>query len=208
MRTRPALDSLNFLIADVQAGVGPFLAIYLLTSRHWDAAQIGAVMSIGGLATVLAPAPAGALVDAITWKRGLIVTATCLVAAGAVVLGNFSNFWPAAAAQTVIGACDAVFPPAIAAISLGIVGRAAFARRIGRNEAFNHAGNVSTAILAGIARVFDRARRIAVARGASRTGKCLGCAHDRRLQDRPHAGARIRQTQQRLRFPERPQRYL
>jgi MFS family permease len=151
MRTRPALDSLNFLIADVQAGVGPFLAIYLLASRHWDAAQIGVVMSIGGLATVLARAPAGALVDAITWKRGLIVTATCLVAAGAVVLGNFSNFWPAAAAQTVIGACDAVFPPAIAAISLGIVGRAAFARRIGRNEAFNHAGNVFTAILAGIA---------------------------------------------------------
>jgi Na+/melibiose symporter-like transporter len=62
----------------------------------------------------------------------------------------FPQFWPAVAAQTVIGTCDAVFPPAIAAISLGIVGRRAFTRRIGRNEAFNHAGNVTTAIAAGL----------------------------------------------------------
>ncbi|MEI9987773.1 MAG: hypothetical protein WDN69_34390 [Aliidongia sp.] len=45
---------------------------------------------------------------------------------------------------------DAVFPPAVAAISLGIFGRGRLSRRIGRNEAFNHAGNVVAAILAGI----------------------------------------------------------
>jgi hypothetical protein len=67
------------------------------------------------------------------------------------VLSLFPHFWPAAAAQAMIGACDAVFPPAIAAISLGIVGRRAFTWRIGRNEAFNHAGNVVTAIAAGLA---------------------------------------------------------
>jgi Na+/melibiose symporter-like transporter len=51
----------------------------------------------------------------------------------------------------VIGASDAVFPTAIAAISLGIVGVTGFTRRIGRNEAFNHAGNAFTAVAAGLA---------------------------------------------------------
>src|SRR5215472_5872028 len=54
-------------------------------------------------------------------------------------------------AQTVIGSADAVFPAAIGAISLGIVGPGMFTRRVGRNEAFNHAGNAFTAIVAGVA---------------------------------------------------------
>jgi predicted MFS family arabinose efflux permease len=53
-------------------------------------------------------------------------------------------------AQALIGVAAAVFPPAIAAITLGIVGYKKLDRRIGRNEAFNHAGNVATALLAGI----------------------------------------------------------
>jgi predicted MFS family arabinose efflux permease len=50
-----------------------------------------------------------------------------------------------------IGVADAVFPPAIAAISLGIAGPNGFVRRVGCNEAFNHVGNVAAALLAGIA---------------------------------------------------------
>jgi predicted MFS family arabinose efflux permease len=151
MKSRRALDCLNFLVADVKDGLGPFLAIYLMSAQHWDATQIGLVMMVGGIATVAARTPAGALVDATRWKRGLIVVAAGLVAAGAVVLSVVPRFCPAVAAQTIIGACDAVFPPAVAAISLGIVGRRAFTRRVGRNEAFNHAGNAFTAIMAGLA---------------------------------------------------------
>jgi MFS family permease len=151
MKSRPALDCVNFLLADVKDGVGPFLAIYLMSSQHWDATRIGVIMMIGGIATVAARAPAGALVDWTMCKRGLIVGAAGVVAVGAVVLSTFPQFWTAAAAQALIGTCDAVFPPAIAAISLGIVGRRAFTRRVGRNEAFNHAGNAVTAIAAGVA---------------------------------------------------------
>ena len=39
------LDAVHFFLADVQAGLGPYLAIYLLTERHWDEASIGTVMS-------------------------------------------------------------------------------------------------------------------------------------------------------------------
>ena len=147
----PALDWVNFLLADVKDGLGPFLAIFLMSSQHWDATHIGVIMTIAGIATVVARVPAGALVDRTVWKRGLIATAAGAVAAGAIVLSLFPQFWPAAAAQTLIGACDAIFPPAITAISLGIVGRRAFTGRVGRNEAFNHAGNAFTAIMAGIA---------------------------------------------------------
>jgi MFS family permease len=144
-----ALDWVNFLLADVKDGLGPFLAIFLMSSQHWDATHIGVIMTIAGIATVVARVPAGALVDRPVWKRGLIATAAGAVAAGAIVLSLFPQFWPAAAAQTLIGACDAIFPPAIAAISLGIVGRRT--GRVGRNEAFNHAGNAFAAIMAGIA---------------------------------------------------------
>jgi MFS family permease len=145
------LDWLNFLLADVQGGVGPFLAIYLWSSQGWDARHIGIIMTIAGIATVAARAPAGALVDWTVWKRALIVIAAGIVALGAIALSLFPLFWPVAVAQTLIGICDAAFPPAIAAISLGIVGRGAFTKRVGRNKAFNHAGNVLTAIIAGIA---------------------------------------------------------
>jgi predicted MFS family arabinose efflux permease len=151
MKSRTAIDCLNFFLADVKDGLGPFLAIYLMSSQHWDATRIGIVMMIAGIATVVGRAPFGALVDWTTWKRGLIAVAAAVVAAFAVVMSLFPYFWPVAIAQTVIGASDAVFPSAIAGISLGIVGHKAFTRRVGRNEAFNHAGNAFTAIVAGVA---------------------------------------------------------
>jgi MFS family permease len=149
-RQRP-LDWLNFFLADVKDGLGPFLAIYLLSSRHWNPGEIGVVMMIAGIATVAARAPFGALIDWTRWKRALIVIAAITVAVGAVAMSLFPNFWVVAAAQAVIGSADAVFPAAVGAISLGIVGPELFTRRVGRNEAFNHAGNAFTAITAGVA---------------------------------------------------------
>lgn len=149
-RQRP-LDWLNFFLADVKDGLGPFLAIYLLSSRHWNPGEIGVVMMIAGIATVAARAPFGALIDWTRWKRALIVIAAITVAVGAFAMSLFPNFWVVAAAQAVIGSADAVFPAAVGAISLGIVGPELFTRRVGRNEAFNHAGNAFTAITAGVA---------------------------------------------------------
>jgi hypothetical protein len=53
MNNRAALDWLHFLLANVKDGLGPFLAMYLLASQHWDAGKIGVVMMIGGIATVM-----------------------------------------------------------------------------------------------------------------------------------------------------------
>ena len=145
----PALDWLNFFLADVRSGLGPFLAIFLMDAHHWKPGRIGLIMTVAGLATVLAQTPAGALVDAIHWKRGLIVICSIAVAVATLATAAFSSFWPVTIFQVANGVADACLAPAIAAISLGLVGRAAFTRRIGRNESYNHAGNVVTAILAG-----------------------------------------------------------
>lgn len=151
VKRQAPLDWLNFFLADVKDGLGPFLAIYLLSSRHWDPGKIGVVMMIAGVATVVARAPFGALIDWTRWKRCLIVVAAVVVAGGALAMSLFPNFWLIAVAQAAIGSADAIFPSAIGAISLGIVGSESFTRRVGRNEAFSHAGNAFTAIMAGVA---------------------------------------------------------
>jgi MFS family permease len=148
------LDWLNFFLADVKDGLGPFLAIFLMSSQHWDAGRIGVVLTIAGVATVLARGPAGALVDTIRSKRTLIAMGALAVTIAAAIMALMPQFWPVAMAQAASGIADAIFPLAVAAISLGIVGRKLFPRRVGRNEAFNHAGNAVTAIVAGLAGYF------------------------------------------------------
>jgi MFS family permease len=149
-QTLRALDVLNFFLADVRGGVGPYLVIYLLTSRHWDLVNIGTAMSALGVATVVAQTPAGTLIDTLAQKRLLIALAAVLIGASCVATTIFTSFYAVLAAQVVVGVAAAIFPPAVAAISLGIVGHQQLAARIGRNEAFNHAGNVAAAVLAGL----------------------------------------------------------
>ncbi len=148
------LDALNFFLADVRDGLGPYLAIYLLTERKWDEASIGAVMSLAALAGILAQTPAGALIDRSHAKRGWMAAAAVGVTAASLMLPLFGQFAPVAATQVLAHAAGSIFAPGIAALSLGIVGMGAFARRTGRNEAFNHAGNAVAAAIAGLSAYF------------------------------------------------------
>jgi MFS family permease len=148
------LDALNFFLADVRDGLGPYLAIYLLTEQKSDQASIGVVMSIAALAGIAAQTPAGALIDRSTAKRGLMIAAAVVVTLACLALPFIARFEWVAATQAIAGAAGAIFAPAVAAVTLGIVGPKAFARRIGRNEAFNHAGNAVAATLAGISAYF------------------------------------------------------
>jgi MFS family permease len=151
--TRP-LDALNFFLADVRDGLGPYLAIYLLTVQKWDEASIGVVMSVAAVAGIVAQTPAGALLDKTTAKRAVIIIAAIIVTLSSIVLPLYPGFLFVVSTQALTGVAAAVFAPGLAAITLGIVGPKAFARRIGRNEAFNHAGNATAATLAGITAYF------------------------------------------------------
>ncbi|PZN97291.1 MAG: MFS transporter [Hyphomicrobiales bacterium] len=146
---RIPLDALNFFLADVRDGLGPYLAIYLLTVQQWDEASIGFTLSAAGIAGIIAQTPAGALIDSTRAKRAILVVAALAITVASLAIPVFPSLVPVAILQALSGVAGAVFPPAIAAVTLGIVGPKAFARRIGRNEAFNHAGNATAALLAG-----------------------------------------------------------
>ena len=147
--TLRGLDWLNFFLADVQTGVGPFLAIYL-SKYGWNEQLVGTALSVGGIAGIAAQTPAGALVDRIHSKRALIAAGVLALAAGALVMAILPTLWPVIMAQVLIGASSSIFIPAICAISLGIVGHRLFDRRQGRNQTFNSAGNVVAAVSMGL----------------------------------------------------------
>jgi sugar phosphate permease len=98
-RANFALDAANLFLADVRDALGPYLAVYLLTERQWDAARINVVMSIATVAGIVAQTPAGALVDATKAKRGVMVAAALLVTAASLIVPWLSLFWPVAVSQ-------------------------------------------------------------------------------------------------------------
>ena len=149
LRNTLSLDSLNFFLADVRDGLGPYLAIYLLAVHKWDPASIGVVMTLAGIAALVTQGPAGALIDRTRSKRAVIAAAAILVTISCLMLPFVSAFSWVALTQAASAVAASVFAPAISAISLGITGPRAFTRRTGRNETFNHAGNAVAALLAG-----------------------------------------------------------
>jgi MFS family permease len=147
-RTIWALQSLNFFMADMQAGIGPFLGVFLL-AHGWKSGLIGTVMTIGGVAGMITTAPAGALVDATTRKRAyVIVPGVCTVLASFLILLS-QQFWLVAASQIATAIAGAAIGPAVNGITLGIVRQAGFNKQNGHNQAFNHAGNMVGAALSG-----------------------------------------------------------
>ncbi len=97
-RTLRGLDGLNFFLADVQTGVGPFLAIYL-AKYGWNEELVGTALSVGGIAGIIAQTPAGALVDGARSKRALVAGGVIALAVGALVIAAAPKLWPVPAAQ-------------------------------------------------------------------------------------------------------------
>jgi MFS family permease len=149
-RSLRALDLLAFFLADVKGGVGPFLAVYLQATRHWDPASIGMALAAASLTGVIAQTPAGALVDRLRQKRELVAVAALLIAVGCLATLWFWSVPGVMTVQALMGMVEAVFQPALAGISLGLVGYEWLDRRIGRNESISHAGNVVAALSAGL----------------------------------------------------------
>ena len=148
-RSLRGLDAINFLMADVRDGLGPYLSVFLKADQHWQSGPIGIAMATSSLAAALCQVPAGMLVDSLRIKRALVAVSGLLVAAGCLMIAFFPRLPVVIAAQAMLGAASAIIPPALAALSLGIVGRRLLPARISRNESFNHGGNFVGAGLAG-----------------------------------------------------------
>src|ERR1700709_827086 len=113
------LQALNFFMADMQAGIGPFLGVFLL-AHGWQSGLIGTVMTIGGVAGMLMTAPAGALVDATSRKRlYVIIPGVCTVLASFLILVS-QSFWLVALSQVATAIAGAAIGPAVSGITLGL----------------------------------------------------------------------------------------
>ena len=144
------LDWFIFFLADVQTGFGPFIAVYL-TTQKWTQAQIGLVLSIGGVVGLIGQMPGGAIIDAAKSERLVAAFAVATIGCSALAYATWPIFPVVATAATLHAAASCVLGPAIAAISLGLVGPVGMARRLGRNARFASLGNGVAAAVMGTA---------------------------------------------------------
>ena len=144
-----ALDALNFLSADVRNLFGPFINVFLVTDRHWTQTDVGLVSTAGGLLGIALQTPIGAAIDITRAKREVIVATMAAMSIAALIIVLRPAFWPMVVATSLLAIAGDAFVPAVAALTLGLVPREALARRLGRNSAFDHAGNIATALVAG-----------------------------------------------------------
>lgn len=145
-----ALNWLNFFAADVASGVGPFLAIYLAGNRHWKPGAIGIALSAMSFATVLVQTPAGYIVDKTPHKRSIILAATTLMAVMGLAIPLYPHFALVATAQVLMGIAAAFYGPTLISLAACLVMQKDFDRTISRNQTYNHAGNVASALLIGL----------------------------------------------------------
>ncbi|GBQ19282.1 MFS transporter [Gluconacetobacter sacchari] len=147
-RTLFGLCALNFFMADVQAGIGPFLGIFL-QHHGWRTGPIGSVMTIGGIAGMVATIPTGAFIDYTRRKRLVVVVTGLCTILGSFLLLVSQSAMVVTLSQLATAIAGAAIGPAMAGMTLGIVRQQGFAAQMGRNQAWNHAGNMVGAGLSG-----------------------------------------------------------
>jgi MFS family permease len=143
------LDGVNFVIAGMLAGFGPYVAAYL-ADQEWTPQNIGLVLTASGLAGLLSQVPAGELLDIVRAKRAFVAAGATIVAVSAIIIAFEPSFALVSTALVLQGITGGFIGPAIAAISLGLVGHAALPDRLGRNQRFSSTGSLVAAALMGV----------------------------------------------------------
>jgi MFS family permease len=143
------LDGVNFFTAGILAGFGPYVAAYL-ADQKWTQENIGFVLTASALAGLLSQLPGGELLDTIRWKRALVVAGATMLAISAIVIAFAPTFPLVFAGLVLQGITGGFLGPAIAAISLGLVGHANLPQRLGRNQRFASTGSLIAAGLMGL----------------------------------------------------------
>ncbi|HEX7969056.1 MAG TPA: MFS transporter [Stellaceae bacterium] len=143
-----ALDWLTLFIANIQTGFGPFIAVYL-TSQGWTQTGIGFALSVGTVTAMASQVPAGALVDMVRSKSRIAAVSILAFAASALLFA----LWPTRPfvylAEVLHGFSSCTLGPAIAAISLALVGQRGLGLRLARNARYAAIGNGVGAALMG-----------------------------------------------------------
>jgi MFS family permease len=149
VRSLRALDWLNFFVANVQTGFGPFIASYL-ASHKWTQGEIGLALSVGTISAMVSQVPAGAAVDAMRNKKGAAAWAIAAIIVSAMLLALSPTVVPVMAAEVAHGFASCMLVPAMAALSLALVGRSNLGDRLGRNARWASIGSAVAAGLMGL----------------------------------------------------------
>jgi MFS family permease len=153
------LDWFIFFVADVQTGFGPFVSVYL-TAQKWTQVDIGLILSAGSLVALMGQIPGGALVDLARSERLVAGIAIAAISVSALAYAAWPIFPAVLSAAVLHSGASCVLGPAIAAISLGLVGHAAIGERLGRNARFASIGNGLAAAAMGACGYFLSARAV------------------------------------------------
>ena len=147
---KKSLAVINFFLADVRDGIGPFLAVYLIAELNWTSDKIGMIMTIGGIATLLLQIPAGAIVDQTKYKRFILIFSSTVIAFSMLLIQFYPSYSLILMSKFIVGASAAFIAPVIAALTLGTVGAVYYAKQVANNESYNHLGNIFACIMAAI----------------------------------------------------------
>ena len=158
-RSLRALDWLNFFVANVQTGFGPFIASYL-ASHKWTQGEIGLALSVGTISAMVSQVPGGAAVDALHNKKGAAAWAIIAIILSAVLLAASPTVLPVMAAEVFHGFASCMLVPAMAAISFSLVGRSNLGDRLGRNARWASIGSAVAAGLMGLTGEYFSARAV------------------------------------------------
>ncbi len=153
------LDWFTFFVANLQTGFGPFLSVYL-TTQKWTQVDIGLILSVGSIAGLMGQVPGGWAVDAVRSKKRAAALAVAGIGISALLIAVAPLFLTLLGAKLLHVGASSILGPAIAAITLGLVGHAAIAARLGRNARFAAIGNGLAAAVMGACGYFVSAQAV------------------------------------------------
>jgi MFS family permease len=142
--------ALNFFVAAMQTGFGPFVAVWLV-GQGWSLTEVGVALSIGTIAGLAAQIPGGALVDRMRLKRPITAVAVVVLGVAALLIGIRPTLPSVWAAEILHSAGSAIITPAIAALTLALSGHDSFSDRLGGNARYAALGSAGAALLFGLA---------------------------------------------------------
>ena len=147
---RNAVHALNFFVAAMQTGFGPFVSVWLV-SQGWSLTDAGIALSVGTIAGLVGQLPGGALVDLMHHKRPITAIAIAVVAVSALMIAVTPSIPSVWLAQVLHALGSVVITPAIAALTLALCGPDSFSERLGGNARYAALGAALAAGAFGLA---------------------------------------------------------
>ncbi len=144
LMARHGLQSLNFFVAAMQTGFGPFISVWLI-NQDWSLSEVGFALSVGTIASLCLQLPGGLLVDAIHRKRDVTAGALMVLALSALIVGFLPTRYPIWAAMGLHSLASVIIGPAIAALTLTLCGHDSFSERLGGNARYASIGGALAA---------------------------------------------------------------